>query len=95
MSSARLGSVIRNHPFLSYKNQVNLIMSFSAFLLFFLLVIWLAFVPKWMLRQIQPKKDKNTLYSALHKIKHALPVLLFYLFVALVKVIYQHFETTN
>lgn len=70
-------------------------MSFSAFFLLFLLVVWLAYVPNWLLRQIQSKKDTSTLYGALYKGRHAMPALLFYLFMTLLKIIYQFFESNN
>lgn len=67
-------------------------MSFSTFVLFFLIVLWLSFGPKWLLRKVHSRKDNSLIYSTLYKIKYALPALTSYLVMALLKVVYQCLE---
>ncbi len=67
-------------------------MSFSAFVLFFIIALWLSFGPKWLLRKGHSQKDNSLLYSTLYKIRYALPVLTSYLVMALLKVVYQCLE---
>lgn len=67
-------------------------MSFSAFVLFFCIILWLSFGPKWLLHKVYSKKDSSSFYSALYKFRYALPILTTYLIMALLKIVFQYLE---
>lgn len=70
-------------------------MSFSAFVLFFIIVIWLSWGPRWLLGKLEVRKERSPVYHRLYELRHALPVITSYALMALLKLIYQYFETSN
>ena len=42
-------------------------MSFSAFVLFYAIILWLIFGQKWLVSKVDAKKDTNPFYRTVHK----------------------------
>lgn len=51
-------------------------MSFSAFLVAYLIILWLAFGQKWLVNAIEARKDTSAFFAVVYKLR-------FLLFVAL------------
>lgn len=70
-------------------------MSFSAFILFFVIVVWLSWGPRWLLHKLNSGKEQSPFYRRLYQLRHALPVLTSYALMALLKLIYQYVEASK
>ena len=64
-------------------------MSFPAFVLFFCVVLWLSFGPKWLFSKISAQKDKSSFYKAVYTFRYALLVIVSNLGVELVIILYE------
>ena len=65
-------------------------MSFSAFILFFCVVLWLSFGAKWVLSVISAKKNMNPFYKAVFSFRYALLFVISNLGIELVVILYQY-----
>lgn len=45
-------------------------MSFSAFLVFYALILWLTFGHKWLLSEAGAKKDTNPFYGTVYRFRY-------------------------
>lgn len=63
-------------------------MSFSAFALFFCIVLWLIFGQKWLTAKIESRKGRGGLYQTAYKLRYALPLLI-YVIIELVARLYN------